>query len=463
MEIERSFRAHLMHMWSTIVTALADSHGHLSLEEFRTNMSSDLTFINPLKQLSFDAASIRQLSEVFRNTTKLHLHLSSPERKGYKDMLVKFTRTFSNVKDLSLDFDMKKGSGPVYQKFVSGIDMSKLTTLNLLGLSVDATRLTSSITRLRDITDLRFYCVDVASGSWPPVLKAIANLEKLEHLHLMYLREGGHKSYFLKQRVDADGPPPGFGPGMADWADDHDLDDDDDDMSTDESMPELQPTDELWEEPPFVPEHGGPVGAGPIGHNEVPVADEDAMSEYVPRDFPRDYSSERGFYVCIEGHDKIVKRLNTFIDEYNVGEYMDENDDGFLPPMGPFAMGHGVATVAVNSQVGNPLPAAMAGALLNYLAPPPGAAPAHNNNPAGAHGNPFTGGGAFVPAFGGFGLHHPPAPAPTTAAPAAATTAANTTGTPAATAGASSGWDLNDDQDEWEDAEDDENFGGEMD
>jgi len=228
-------------------------------------------------------------------------------------------------------------------------------------------------------------------------------------------------------------------------------------------MPELHPTDELWEEPPFVPEHGGPVGAGPIGHNEVPVADEDAMSEYVPRDFPRDYSSERGFYVCIEGHDKIVKRLNTFIDEYNVGEYMDENDDGFLPPMGPFAMGHGVATVAVNSQVGNPLPAAMAGALLNYLAPPPGAAPAHNNNPAGAHGNPFTGGGAFVPAFGGFGLHHPPAPAPTTAAPAAATTAANTTGTPAATAGASSGWDLNDDQDEWEDAEDDENFGGEMD
>jgi hypothetical protein len=184
------------------------------------------------------------------------------------------------------------------------------------------------------------------------------------------------------------------------------------------------------------------------------------MSEYVPRDFPRDYSSERGFYVCIEGHAKIAKRLATFIDEYNIGEYVEENDDAFLPPMGPFAMGHGVATVAVNGQVGNPLPAAMAGALLNYLAPTGGHAPAQNNNPTGANGNPFAAGGAFMPAFGGFGLHHPPPP---TAAPAAATNAATTTATPAATAGAASGWDLNDDQDEWEDAEDDENFGGEMD
>lgn len=454
MEIERPFREHLMHMWTIIVSALADAHGHLSLEEFRTNMSSDLTFINPLKQLSFDAGSIRQLSEVFRNATTLHLHLSSPERTGYKKLLSEFTRTFSNLKALSLDFDMKQGSGPVYQKFVSGIDMSKLTTLNLLGLSVDAARLASSITRLRDITDLRFYCVDVAAGSWPPVLKAIANLERLEHLHLMYLREKGHKSYFLKQRLDADDAPQGFGSGFGDWTADDDLDDDDDDMSTDESMPDLQPTDGSWVEPPSVSDHGVAVGTGPDHRGEVPVIDEDAMSEYVPRDFPRDYSSERGFYVCIEGHDKIAKRLNTFIDEYNIGEYMDENDDGFLPPMGPFALGHGVTTVTVNGNTANPLPAAMAGALLNYLAPPAGAAPAQNNNPAGANGNPFTGGGAFLPAFGDFGIH---------AAPAAATTAATTTiATPAAVAGVASSWDL-DDGDEWEDAEDDENLGGEMD
>lgn len=135
MDIERPFREHLMHMWTTIVSAFADAHGHLSLEEFRTNMSSDLTFINPLKQLSFDATWISQLSEVFRNTSKVHLHLSSPECKGYKEMMAKFTRTFSNLKALSLDFDMKKGSGPVYQKFVSGIDMTRLTTLNILGLS----------------------------------------------------------------------------------------------------------------------------------------------------------------------------------------------------------------------------------------------------------------------------------------------------------------------------------------
>lgn len=463
MEIERPFREHLRHMWKTILNALADARGHVLLEDFRTNLSSDLTFINPLKQLSFHASLISRLSEVFRNTTTLHLHLSSPDSKGYKETLLKFARTFSNLKVLSLDFDMKKSSGLVYQTFVSGIDMSRLTTLHLLGLSVNAARLISSITCLRDVTDLRFYCVDVSTGSWPPVLKAIANLEKLEHLHLMYLRQAGCKSYFLEQRGDADDAPHGFGPGFADWADDHDLDDDD--GSTDESMPELQPTDDSWEADPTTSafQHSEPVGAGPDNYNPVHIRDEDAMSEYVPKGFPRDYTSERGFFVCVEGHQKISKRLATFIAEYNTGEYMDENDDGFFPPMGPFAMGPGVATVAVNGNAANPLPAAMAGALLNYLAPPAGMGPAQNNNPAGANGNPFTAGGAFLPTFGGFGMGHLPPTTATATAPAAATTAATTTTTPAATAGASSGWDLNDDQDEWEDAEDDENFGGEMD
>jgi hypothetical protein len=428
MDIERPFREHLTHIWSTIMGALADAHDHISLDEFRTNLSSDLTFVNPLKQLSFDTTQLSRLSGVFGNTTTLHLHLRSPERKGYKEMLGKFTRTFPNLKVLSLDFDMKQGSGPLYQKFVSGIDLSRLTTLNLLGLSVDAARLASSITRLRDIIDLRFYCVDVASGSWPPVLKAIANLQKLDHLHLMYLREAGHKSYFLKQREDAnDAPPPGFGG----WPADDDIDDHGDDISMDESMPELQSADEPWDPQTSTFQHGGPVKTDPGAHDGPTNTEEDAMSEYVPRDFPRDYESERGFYVCIEGHDKILNRLPTFIDEYNTGEFMDENDDGFLPPMGPFPMGHGVATVAVNGQMGNPLPVAMAGALLNYLAPPNGMPPAQNNNS-------FTAGGAFLPTFG---LYHPPPPMAPAAAPAPSA---------AATTGASSGWDL-DDQDEWED------------
>jgi hypothetical protein len=413
-------------MWSTIMGALSDAHDYLSLEEFRTNLSSDLTFVNPFKQISFDMLQLARLSKVFANTTKLHLHLRSPERKGYKEMLGKFTRAFPNLKVLSLDFDMKQGSGPLYQKFVSGINLSQLTTLNLLGLSVDAARLTSSITRLRDVTDLKFYCVDVASGSWPQVLKAIAELEKLEHLHLMYLREAGYKSYFLKQREDADDLPP---PGFADWSADDDVDNHDDDISTDESMPELQSADEVWDPPASVFQHSGTVGSGLGTHDEPSGIEEDAMSEYVPRDFPQDYASERGFYVCIEGHDKISKRLRVFIDEYNTGEFMDENDDGFLPPMGPFPMGHGVATVAVNGNVGNPLPAAMAGALLNYLAPPNGMPPA-----------------PFLPAFG---LPHPPPPMAPTAAPASAMPAASAA---TGTAGASSGWDL-DDQDEWENEE----------
>lgn len=442
------------------MNALADAHDHLSLEGFRTNLSSDLTFIKPLKQFSFEDSLLSRLYKVFENTARLHLHLGSPEGEGYKDMLAGFTKGFPNLRELLLDFDLRSGSGPLYLKFVSGIEMSKLTGLSLQGLSVNAAHLANSVARLRDVKDLRFYCVDLASGSWPAVLQAISNLQKLEHLHLKYLREAGHKSYFLKQREDADDAPEDFDPGYADWAADHDFDDDDDDNddSTDDSMPELQDVGGSWAPPTSTSQHGGSeeTVSGSSNHGEHASTEDDAMSEYVPGGFPRDY--ERGFYICIEGHSKIVKRLPVFISEYNTGEFMDETDDGFFPPMGPFPLGHGVATVTLNGNVMTNAPPGL-GALLNHLGAPGGMPPAqnNNNNPAGANGNPFTAGGGFLPVFG-LPPHFPPmAPA---AAPAPAPTAPTTTAT---TAPAVGGWDVSD-QEDWEDEEDDGVFvAGEMD
>jgi hypothetical protein len=457
------FRKHLEHLWSTLINALAGAYDKLSLVEFHTKLSSELTFIDPQKQLSLDPKLLSRLSEVFKETTNLRLHLKSPERGGYKAAVVKLARTFSNVKDLSLEFDMRPGSGPVYQKFVLGLDLSRLTSLHLLGLTVDAAHLTNSVARLRDIVDLSFSCVEVTTGAWPAVLKAMSSLERLDHLHLVYLRENGHKSYFLKQRDTPDNAPNGFGFGEQ-W-DEFDDPDEDDEDSTDDSMPELQPADDLWVPQTSVPQQNGPESEG-IDKNDrdEPGSEDDAVSDYVPDDFPTDHSTERGFHICIKGHGKITRRLRTFIDEYNVGEHMDENDDGFfVGPMGlPMGFGHGVATVALGGAPGANLPPpppafnafmnAMAGAAVGAAANP-------NINPAGANGNPFTAGGALfqlglgpLPHFPAAAVTAPAAATPTTAATttAPATTAAAAPST--ATADSSAGWDLSDDE-EWEDDE----------
>jgi hypothetical protein len=456
------FRTHLEHLWSTLIKALAGAHDKLSLEEFHTNLSSELTFVDPQKQLSLDTKLLFRLSKVFKETTNLRLHLKSPERGGYKATVAKFARIFSNVKELALDFDMRPSSGPVYQKFTLGLDLSRLTSFHLLGLSVDAAHLTNSVTHLRDVKDLRFSCVEVTSGSWPAVLKAMSSLERLDHLHLVYLRENGHKSYFLKQRDNPDNAPNEFGFGEQ-WDEFNDPDNDDED-STDDSMPELQPADDLWVPQTSAPQQSGPEPDGiDQNHRDEPGSEDDAVSDYVPDEFPTDHSTERGFHICIKGHGKITKRLRTFTDEYNLGENMDEDDDGFLGPMGiPMGFGHGVATVALGGAPGAP------GA--NLPPPPPGfgafmtamtgaavgAATNPNINPAGANDNPFTAGGALFQLGLGPLPHFPAAAAtPTAAANTTTATIAATTTTaapPLAPADASTGWGLSDEED-WEDEE----------
>jgi hypothetical protein len=439
------FRKHLEHLWSTLLSALAGAHGTLSLDSFRTNFSSDQTFINPYKQLALDASVLSGLSKVFQNTASLRLHLKSPERKGYKDQLAKFTRTFSNLRELTLDFDTNQASGPVYQKFALGVDMSRLTKLNILGLSVDAARLTSSVTRLRAVVDLRFYCVDLASGSWPTVLKAITDLEHLKHLHLMYLREAGHKSYFLKQRETAPDAPGGFpfGDHFDDpWTNEDgfsDVDTEEEDSEgedSDDDMLGLQsddPSHPLWQPEPLSTVY---VTTNARNHDETGDVDDD-MSDYVPPDFPAGYANERGFFICIEGHGKITKRLPTFIDEYNIGEFMDENDDGLmppglLPPMAAFPVG------LVNG-ANIPPPQPIVNAFMNIFGgpmgtPPLGTAANSNNNPAGANGIPATGGGPAA--------NTPTIPTPFPGVNLAAAAAAG--------AGLTSNWD-DEDQEEWVD------------
>jgi len=410
----KEFQTHLERMWFTVLTALANANGsRLKLEEFHTSFCTDANFLTP-KYFSMRPAMLTKLSGPFESVSRLHLHLKTPEdNKRTKDMFARFTATLPNLKELSLDFDTKSNaSGLLFRRFTAGIDFSKLTHLNVIGLSIDAARLTKSLAQLTHVKDLRLYCVEVTPGSWPTVLVALKKLETLNHLHLMYLRESGCKSYFLKQPdaamiEDPDELDAGF---FADEWDDEDGDSDVDDYS-DGEMPGLQPVDESWA-PQTTASDNAAVTAAAAAPTTTAAAqvDDDVMSEYVP-DHIAD-GSERGFYVCIEGHEKIAKRLVTFIEEYNVGEYMDPTDDlmgamGAMGAMGtiPIPIGGGMA-IPVTVGTGLPPPGAVVGqtaggfgAFMNAmglvgLGPPPGTA-AHGNH---HHPPAFTTDAAPAPA-----------------------------------------------------------------
>lgn len=396
----KEFQAHLVHLWDTLLSALADANeSQLRLEEFHTSFCTDINFLTP-KQFSIKPRMLTKLSGAFESVSRLHLHLKTPDdNRRTKEMFARFTATLPNLKELSLEFDTKeRASGLLFRRFTAGIDLSKLTSLNLTGLSIDSSRLTKSIVQLTQVKDLRLYCVEVTPGSWPPVLGAILKLETLDHLHMMYLRESGCKSYFLKQRDPAD--PNALGPDFFtdEWDDEEDLSDDDDDDSdgTEGDMPDLQPVDESWVEHTTAGDHADAAGDVSINAGATQVED-DVMSEYVPDNVGD--QSERGFYICIEGHEKIARRLAKFIDEYNVGEYMDPADD--IMGMGAIPVGGGMAIpIAVGA------------------GPPPGNAPAQTADGFGAFMNAM-GLVGLGPLGGGVAVnhgHHPP-PFATGAAP----------------------------------------------
>jgi hypothetical protein len=421
----KEFQAHLQHLWFTVLISLASADGsQLKLEEFNTNFCTDANFLTP-KHFGVKPAMLTRLAGPFQSVSRLHLHLRTPEdNKRTKDMFARFTATLPNLKELTLDFDTKShASGLLFRRFTAGIDFSKLTSLNVVGLSIDAARLTKSISQLTQVKDLRLYCVEVTPGSWPTVLVAIKKLEKLDHLHLQYLRESGCKSYFLKQHDTAPFDDPDELDAGFFAAEEWDDEDDNSDVYdySDGGMPGLQPVGDDWAAETTTSDNATAATTAPTATDAAQV-DEDVMSEYVP--YHAIDGGERGFYICVSGHEKITKRLVTFIEEYNVGEYMDPTED-LMGAMGAFPGGGAMGVGAIPVGGGMAIPIAVG------TGPPP---------PGAIVGQTAGGFGAFMNAMGLVGLgplpgvaahghHHPP---PFTAGAAAA---AATPATPAAANG----------------------------
>ena len=477
-------------------------------------MFSGVTSIRP-KELDLGKTTLQHLAKVFQNTTHLQLQIApmktDQETKKYRDHMQAFAGLFPKLSEISLAFGTSPHTGfnphaaPLYRRFMSKLNTSNLTDLNLRETATEGAALCKLITRSPKLKELKLDGLDLTTGDWPPVLKAISKLEYLDHLHLMYLREAGNKAYFLKQLdEDVDDLTPGnaFSHMMNPGWDDDDYDDEDDD--TDDDLPDLEPAS--GHDPHVAPPHGPTLpslgsavnfGSAPTttttNHTTAAAAappsttttaqfatadpaeaipGNEPISDYVPNGTAADYG-ERGFYICISGHAKIMRELPIFIKEYSLGEALeDEEPPGIFGGIAGLA-GFGAIPLGAGAPGAGPLggPGAALADLLGGMGAP-------TNNPLSTLFGGFASGG---------GAHHhhhhhphPPAPGAAAAAPPpgtfgpplpphmmngqshAAAGSATPNQTPAATGAAAAGataddddgW-TSDDEDELPDLEDD--------
>lgn len=262
----------LSHVWTTLLYALAES-GTSTVTRLETDLASGLS---PLTDLKFKKDLLPLVTNALSHIQELDLQIRGHTmRKSHTDVPDDCDRACRALKTLSLgltkvttvklSFDSDPGfpMGNLFKAFMSKVDIGKLTKFHVDTVSVDMKFLAGMVCKLKSIQTLSFSNVGIDSGgSWVPILKAIAKLPALTHLHLMYLTEAGGRVYFLEQ------PPPAtdsmwdasaglFGHG-AGAGNDEQWTEDDDTSDSDDELPLLVPDGVMVDEPILA--EPGPTG-----------------------------------------------------------------------------------------------------------------------------------------------------------------------------------------------------------
>ncbi|KAK4554989.1 hypothetical protein LTR86_007755 [Recurvomyces mirabilis] len=356
------------HVWLIMLRAIAQS-GTSTITDFGSIITKTSDGLSVGKNLKISQKTFTGMMSAMQNVKSLHLtirgtQLVKPVKGGPPDLgasaevMSKFASIFdqSKLEEVVLSYDMSEPTGRLHTAFMQNIDLSKLKKLSMDGVQMPASALIAGINQLISVNDLLISWTSLSRGNWTSVLRAIAQLPTLDHLHLMWLQEDGRKCYFLEQQ-EAD--------RENDWLDDgeagFDADDEEDDDDDDESMPELEPADGF-----DLPRSNDP----PPTTSATPGKTDQNREFQAPG---REGHGERGYYVCLKGAEEIAKYIPIFIKEYNLGE--DLADEALGMPFPPFAAGG---------------------------AGPPGMPPININNLMNMLGAPGLGGAPHV---------HPPAPA----------------------------------------------------
>lgn len=287
---EVQYYRHKNYLWKTLMRAIAQS-SLTTLTDLRTSLDCKTNSLTVQDNLMLPLRTLGGLAECFQGLKDLTLEISSRRLTARADKvagddddsnLVKrvgtmstWARMMTSLEGLALSFSYSPSSSILYNGFMAHIDLTKLTALYLSHMWTDAEALGVTLCSLVAVNDLRLTWVNLAEGHWVPILQAIQNLTKLNHLHLMYLHEAERKVYFLAQ-------------------------------------PEQ---DELGQGDEYEPLHEA---------FNPPDSDLGTADHTVPS-CRYGHPGDRGRYVCIEGA-QIQEQLPTFIKECNVPD--DEADGG---------------------------------------------------------------------------------------------------------------------------------------
>lgn len=501
---DKQYDEFVRHVWKSVMDALAGSK-MTALNVLGAQLSRGMYGLSIVPDMQLLARP--EMTPVFANlkTVTLRLRTSNPFKKGteasrkkeksdgikaMKDM----AKSMPALSLLDLAFDSGSSSGLYFARLAQNLNLQNLSNLYLRSLYIQAASLGPVLCKLGSVKDLRLTFINLTKGSWVTILKAISKLtDHLTHLHLMYLLEGGQKAYFLKQEDPEEASNNDFLPG--DFIDDDDLISDEEDSSndSDDDVPDLEPVDG-----PFLAElisgessaqqdsSGNESGTDsvqpPLQQQQIPILPEFAdlesgnppspnmpLDQFIqptpsvpsitanpgpPDHAQEDYIApndpghgERGYYVCVKG-DQIAAQLLKFIEEYNVGNDIEDDLDGlggpggfgdFLNSLGA-ALGAGPPPYMGGAHPYPPAPAATGGNAGNHgtnaantttNAAPPGVVSTGTGGYAAHLGNGVILGTGPLPAFLGPPPVGGPAPPPSAPAPPPMNNTANGGGVPA--------------------------------
>ena len=175
-----------------------------------------------LNDLNFNSRTLDNLKKTLRNVDSLRLQITTRSNNRYLDedegeqvtfdkaTAIKVAQDIASlmpsIEFLDLTLSYSAGSGLLCRNFINNMSISKLTTLRLDSVRIDAKSLGTIVLGLVNVETLFLEWIHLTKGTWPTILEALLKLKKLNHLHLNYLAVPGGAACFLKT-LEPTGPP----------------------------------------------------------------------------------------------------------------------------------------------------------------------------------------------------------------------------------------------------------------
>lgn len=342
--MDGEFHAFQSHIWKTMIKAIAYSELD-TIRRFGTSLTRNAGSGLRSFDMDFDASTYTSLAKTLHKVSHVQLQLNGGltrdtgddfqiHSQGAAEAIQTFAATLSSAKRLLLEFGSNlRFSSLQCNAVMSAVDSSKLTNFVVKNLVIDAAPLGKMVANMTSVKELHLTSIDLTDGDWVSILKIIRKLHTLNHLHLMYLSEGGRHAYFLPQLTDEelDALDATFNPldilyGAPGTTDDAETQGSD---GASDRVPDLEP------QSPVAQDVSETLAAEAVPALAAEPSDvEKGLHEHSTAHYTalgHEWPSERGYYICLQG-EQIGKELPTFIKEYNLGDPIDAQLPAILLP-----------------------------------------------------------------------------------------------------------------------------------